>query len=298
MAKITVHNSYFNTKPVAFHHHGRFQLAANNEYGGYDFKGEIFKLLSNDPGVSAPMFRGIKENRRYFQPPASKIRNPINEKLQVFTVCNRPQLGCAMYCMDYFGMDYCVLGADVVKYDHWVKIGLLLEYIPTITKPYTMFMDADDIFFSRDPTHLVETFESEMNCSMLLNGEGWFYPKGYPMELRAWEDEVACDKSPYKYLNSGLWIANTNFLQGPFYQTLKAGAEAFKNDAEDKPYSDNDQGMFHCAYNKLYPDMRVDHTCQYFQSGSWSSWLQANYPEANHVYIEGSTTTCKSGVAS
>lgn len=290
MSEITVKNHYFDTHPFAFHHHGRPSLPAANEYGGYDFKRDVFSRLTSfdAQGDKRPRlkFRGVKDSRQeYPKPYASDSVNPLNEKLQVFTVCNRPQLGCSMYCMDHFGMDYCVLGADVVKYDHWVKIGLLLEYIPTITKPYTMFMDADDIFFSRDPTHLVETFESEMNCSMLLNGEGWFYPKGYPMELRAWEDEVACDKSPYKYLNSGLWIANTNFLQGPFYQTLKAGAEAFKSDAEDKPYSDNDQGMFHCVYNKLYPDMRVDHTCQFFQSGSWSPWLQRHYPKANHIEI-------------
>jgi|SaaInlV_165m_DNA_1040744.scaffolds.fasta_scaffold07657_10 hypothetical protein len=287
MAKITVHNSYFNTKPVVFHHHGRPSLAANNEYGGYGFKGDIFKLLSDEPGINAPMFRSRKENRRYFQPPASKIRNPINDKLKVYMVSNLGP-GSTAYCMDHFGIHYEVLGQDLEQYSHWAKYELFLDVIQSITHEYTMLIDTDDIFFINDLSHLVDTYAGVMGCDMLHNAEGWYAPKGQPPGFREFEDSVAPLNSPYKYLNGGLWIAKTEFLQGSFYEELK----------KVDPWNKNDQAVYHTLYPKFYPQVKIDSKCQYFQSTSWSHWLQANYPEANHVYIEGSTITCKSGVAS
>lgn len=290
-------NKHFNTEPFAFHAHGRPAITGwmtnttpEGIYNGFDLQAAVLKEQSNE---TSGTFTGRKEAKgvpAYPAPvPREVMDNPLNEKLHLFTINNQQERGVAVRQMEHFGMDVTILGKDIVQYDHHFKIPILIKHIESIDKPYTMFMDADDIFFTTDPTNLVNTFESNLDCSMLCNADGWLFPKmGLQDPMRHFQMDIAKkthEGSPYTFLNSGLWIADTNFLKSSFLPRLIALREAWDNDLPGKPYSDVDQALFHYIYQENYPRMKIDITQMYFQSYSWSAWLTEHYPNANKLEV-------------
>ena len=288
-------NKHFNTEPFAFHAHGRPSITGwmtnttpADIYNGFDLQRAV---LEEQASPTSGEFRGRKE-RIYWYPapvPREVMDNPLNERLHIFTINNNPERGVAVRQMEHFGMDVTLLGKEIKEYDHHFKIPILLEHIPTIDKPYVMFMDADDIFFTTDPTNLVNTFESTLDCSMLCNADGWLFPKmGLDDPIRKFQMRIAKEThpgSPYTFLNSGLWIAETTFLKEVFLPRLKELREAWVNDLPGKPYSDVDQALFHYIYQENYPKFKIDVTQTYFQSYSWSAWLTEHYPDANRLEV-------------
>ena len=295
-----IKNTYFNTVPFAFHHHGRPALChmmQNTTPEGYEHFLLKHKLLESQHVTGErEIFKGRKEMINYIAPsPRAAMDNPLNDKLHILTINNTPERGSAVRCMEHFGMQVTQLGKDIEVYGHETKIPILIEHIPTIDKEYTMFMDADDIFFTEDPTNLVNTFEREMSCSMLCNGDAWFFPKGLHLKHELYLFQVNTaeeydERSPYKYLNSGLWIARTDFLQNVFLPRLQFWRSAWLHADDDptflkKPYSDCDQALFHYTYHDLYPQLRVDVAQRYFQSYSWSRWCEWHYPGRNALEV-------------
>ena len=239
-------------------------------------------------------------NGHYPAPTPSHIaNNPLNQYLHLFTVNNTEEPGSGVRQMRHFGMETKVLGKHIKEgeYDHDAKIPLLIKHIPTITEKYTMFFDSDDVWFSEDPRRLVKNFEKVKQCKMLCNGDGYFFPKdGLGEQGASWyierdeEDlsnkETESNPSPYRFLNSGVWIARTDFLQEEFLPRLKILRAAWELDMSIKTYSDCDQAMFHYIYKDLYPDMRIDNTCEFFQPWMWGRWFEENYKDFNSLTIE------------
>ena len=301
-----VKNTYFGTRPLAFHHHGRptlgnkMQSCKPASFNKYGFKRQVMESCCN----SNQIFKARKEtkcllkedgypqDKCYKAPTPAHIYNHALSKseLQAFTISNINEPGSAVRQLRHFGIEVPILGRNIVSYDHDVKIPLLIKFIPTIEKKYTMFFDSDDIWFSEDPTRLLKNFEKALDCKMLCNGDAWFFPKGGPIDMMRWMENTAdslCkkNKSPYKYLNSGLWIAETKFLQEEFLPRLKVLRAAQDLNMSIQTHSNVDQSLFHYLYRDLYPAIKVDHSCMFFQSWSWSPWCERNYKGANSLEI-------------
>ena len=66
------------------------------------------------------------------------------------------------------------------------------------------------------------------------------------------------------YLNSGLWIAKTKFLQEEFLPRLKILRAMQDLNMSTQTYSGIDQSLFHYIYKDLHPRMKIDHSCKFF----------------------------------
>lgn len=145
--------------------------------------------------------------------------------------------------------------------DRVMKPYLLHENLNKINTKYIIGWDVD-IFFMEHPNRVVERFESEFECEWLFNAENNCFPmarprKGAPGIYRKWKEhnELVGD-SPFKYLNSGLFIAKVDFFKEIFEDVVSTPL------LEDKA----DQGQFHQIYRKYFPRMQIDYGCRIFQS--------------------------------
>jgi hypothetical protein len=259
MIKIT--NTYLNSCPVVFHHNGR--PSRFNHPSGVSLKRKVFEYFSDGTGQT---FRGRKEKTNLCLPKKSDTYNELSEKLTIFMVTNLEEKGSAARSLDYFNLPYTIVGSDIVNYTPFDKLNKLVEFIPKVETEYMMLFDTDDVFITDGLDRVVNTFEKEMGCKMLFNAECWNYPKG-DKEQTAFEEDVTSEENPFRYLNSGVWVANTEFL--------KSKIDVLE---ELKNYSHDDQAVFKRFYKMFYPDVKVDHNCKYFQSLTWSAWFEEHYP--------------------
>jgi hypothetical protein len=266
---IKIKNKYFNTCPVVFHHNGR--PSRFNHPSGVSLKKEVFDYFSNG---NRKTFKGRKERVRYPIPKKSDIYNDLSKKLTIFMVTNLKEKGSAARSLDYYNMPYTIEGRDIVKYANFEKFRKLVNFIPSVKTEYLMLFDSDDVFVIDGLEKVVDTFEEEMDCKMLFNAEAWNYPKG-DAEQKEFERLLAPEDSPFKYLNSGVWIANTVFLQKHLDTLIDLARSA-----------PGDQIVFKKFYKILYPDIKIDHRCKYFQSLTWSNWLKDHYPSRMDLEIE------------
>lgn len=311
--KFTVKNNHFGTYPVGFHHNGRPSLGAAmkkctpDNYNGYHFKAavmeaccmddQLFKARKEEKFIQKFNSRDITRdwdypNRHYPAPTAAGISsNKLNKFVHMFTITNQKEHGSAVRQMRHFGMDVQVLGRNLQHYDHDVKIPLLIKHIPTIETDFTMFFDSDDIWFASDLEHLFKTFEKNKDCKMLCNADAWFFPgnnSDQSQDIQSWMKQTIANegvRTPYEYLNSGLWVARTEFLQNEFLPRLKVLRAAQDLNMSIQTYSDCDQSLFHFIYRDLYPAMKIDSTCMYFQPWNWSPWLEENFTNCNSLTI-------------
>jgi hypothetical protein len=304
--KFEVTNTYFNTNPVVFHQHGRPSLGMQmksctpSKYNSFEFKRLVMESCCDD----GKLFKARKETKfiktnpnhpalkSYYAPtPTGTEDNKLNLQLDMFTVNNHNEHGSAVRQMRHFGMKVNILGQGITHYDHHVKIPLLIDYIPRIEKEYTMFFDSDDVHFSQGPLAILDSFKKLDDCKMLCNADAWFFPNG-PIEstkMKKWMSDTTnaeiSKPTPYMYLNSGVWIAETKFLQEEFLPRLKILRSMQDLKMSTQTYSDIDQSLFHYIYKDLHPSMKIDHSCKLFQSWSWSSWCDEHYKGANSLTI-------------
>jgi hypothetical protein len=326
MKKITIENTHFGTHPFAFHYHGDKRHSCRNPsfvelFLTWERRSIVWDTLSENDKLSQGFWhdRKMVPTKYPFLPKGAT--HPINEKLHTFTISNLGDrwLGAGRATMDYFGMEYDLIGRDMPHpYTHDMKIPELINHIPTIEKPYTMFFDSGDIVFTSPPDQLLNNFESDFkDASMVCNADGWSYPINSPTE--DWELNIAEDyspKSPYRFLNSGLWIATTKFIQEEFLPLLieyrkawdlkvikfkKLNKDPLLEGFDEPPYTDCDQGIFKHIYQDLYPKIKLDHNCKYFQSLAWDknspkgfgpgpggARLDEYYPGTNNLKFIGS----------
>jgi hypothetical protein len=141
------------------------------------------------------------------------------------------------------------------------KPHLLHENLNEVTTKYIMGWDVD-IFFTDHPNRVVERFENEFDCEWLFNAENTCFPMTRPRRqamglYRKWKEHTdLVGDSPFKYLNSGLFIAKVDFFR-----------EIFEDIINTPLFEDQtDQGQFHQVYKKYFPQMQIDYGCRIFQS--------------------------------
>ncbi len=220
-------------------------------------------------------FFGRKERHVYPRLPVAEARHPVNEKLTIFVVSNLRELGSATRCLDFYGVSYLRVGQHIVAFDGVTKLAAIIDFIPTVQTEYVMLIDSDDIFIPADRfSDLVANYEKEYQCKMLFQAESWCFPPG-DQQMCEFESGLVEVGNPYKHLNSGIWIAKTDFLQ-----SLQAEI------ASIKPYVPGDQPVFKELYRRHHPEIKIDSQCKYFQSLAWSWWFETRYPGVLKLEVE------------
>ena len=164
-----------------------------------------------------------------------------------------------------------------------MKAGLLAEYLPNIDTKYTMGIDSHDVCLLRDANLMIDAFENDFagDCDMLFNAELISYPPN--PKLSTFERGIYGEESPFCYLNSGVWIAKTDFLKAVIGDILEIRSS--------RPRSD--QEIYRKLHKKYYPKIKIDHRCKLFQTTCNSSreYLRDSKYDFTNAYTISITNT-------
>lgn len=250
---LRVKNKKFNTYPVVFHHPGHVG-SQNNIFGIIKIKKILFSVI----GINgSEYFCGRKELIRYKIPSVQfESSRKVKELLTVVAITNLDEPGSGPRSLKAFGVDCKIIGRGVKKWSNIEKIRLLKRELSTIRTKYIMLLDSDDTFVADGLDRVIEKIESMPECKLLMNAAQNFWP---PILHRVSNSYEFCNqignekKSRHRYVNSGVFIAEVEFLK-----------KLLKEDIAP-PKEDDDQGLFCLLYQKYYPAFQLDYYCDVFQ---------------------------------
>ena len=185
-----------------------------------------------------------------------------SKELAIITYNNLPEdKGLFEKTLDKLGFDYFVLGKNINPWKNIFKLKLILEKIEEIKTKYVLACDDRDVILFDSPDKIVSHFKGIDGCEMLFMAEVNDYPER--SDTREFEESVALKKNPFKFLNSGVFISNTDFLKKIVREALELN-DLWEKEKGKKNYSD--QMIYKILYKKYYPQIRLDHKCKVFQS--------------------------------
>ncbi|WP_373541659.1 glycosyltransferase domain-containing protein [Chamaesiphon sp.] len=249
-----VKNKKFNTYPSIFHHPGKIG-DGNKILGIIQLKKLFFaSICEKENGC----FIDHKEKISFKIPTPSSSISAVANKLTVVFVSNLKEIGSGPRSLDYFGVPYRIIGSQVEQWSNELKLKLLNDELSSIKTKYFMLLDSNDTFIVNDFNRAMKIFETLFDCDILLNAGQNLWPS-WPDEMR--EHQLFCDrigervKSNHKYVNTGAFIAKTEFYK-----------EIMKTfDIDKSPLPGSDQAAFYPLYKQYYPKIQLDHTCKIFQ---------------------------------
>ena len=244
---LKIRNTKTNTFPVAVHMNGGLNLNPQGD--------NLWKKIwhSSRPHVGK------------FKPKSEALRDDCHLSF----MNHGSHADMASLSLEMFGLEYYNI-ANYIKdqlppieekkkaHIKWVrkvqllKIQALKAFIEKTRKKYYIGWDNTDVFFVDHPNRIIERFESEFNCEMLLNAEINCSPKCLSNLY-----EKLPTKGFANHLNSGLFI-----LKGEFFLDCFSKLDAFK----EFPGDYGDQSKFHQLYSEKYPQIQIDSNCKIFQS--------------------------------
>lgn len=198
--------------------------------------------------------------------------------LTVITTTNHPTIGSLQKSINHHRLppsQWRLLGQDITNFEMHMKIPLVNASLATITTPYVLFCDSHDVLVL-DLDSLVEKFKT-FNCDMVLNAEPFFWPGKYECDLvpdnpkpalpllhSTREDELA-KGHPNAYLNSGVWIAKTDFVRRIFPLYVNTPMDKYRFWHGQKLQT-QDQIQFRHAYWRWPDRIKLDHDSCMFQT--------------------------------
>jgi hypothetical protein len=148
-----------------------------------------------------------------------------------------------------------------------------------LTRPirYVMGLDAHDVLVG-DLSRTYQEFDGLSGVKMLIGAEKSFFPiGGHPYKralppFKEFQEELA-PNTAYRYLNSGCWIGEHEFVIEFFDRCLelaKGEYQAFEDD----------QAIFHVAFAEMWPRVVLDYSCTIFQN-------LCLVPDSEMAFVEG-----------
>ncbi len=193
--KLIIHNKHTDTYPLIIHAQGM----TNPKLADYFTKlTNIF--LNTDP------------------PPCDDID---------LTVTNYKTIGSAQKSINHLRFPrFIALGDKHTNFELHHKIGIINDIMDSISTRYVLYVDSHDVLITNldKIINLFKTFQ----CKMLFNTEPFFWPGNHEYnrpEIKnprpiicpnvfnpAFEDLHGCNHTN-RYLNSGVWIGETDFVK-------------------------------------------------------------------------------------
>lgn len=155
-----------------------------------------------------------------------------------------------------YGYELAVLGCGQEYKSNSAKIRIVLEWMQTRKSSerndIVLFLDAYDCVFTRPHTTLLDTYESilpnEYELVMICGAETNCWPKP------DWAERFAQSGTPYRYPNSGTWIA-----------PMQAAITAFKHMTEHRGWEFMDDQLLMQSYMlqakqpiRIMPDYKAE----------------------------------------
>lgn len=152
------------------------------------------------------------------------------------------------------GAECVTLAPSVGKWRFTHKIHLALAAVRNESRPYVMIADAFDVLFLAHPDEVLRRFLA-MNHPLLLNADKRLWPRSHPSDMQRKEYYDSLSTSPFRYLNSGCYVGETQFV----VEFLQAARDAPAHPR--RPH--DDQGKIHKEFYER--GARLDCRCEVFQ---------------------------------
>lgn len=167
--------------------------------------------------------------------------------------------------LEYLGIrDLVILTDDRLPWRNTFKIEMISNYLSQCNTKYILYCDAIDVIFVDDPKRVLDIFH-EFQCKMLFMSST--SRDGYTCmpDVLSWANL----NHSHRYLNSGVWIGETEFVKDVFTEatkyitphgtTMDMYHEYLKSCPKNFPIGAQDQDIFRFVEPKFYPDLQVDY---------------------------------------
>ncbi len=162
----------------------------------------------------------------------------------------------------HLGIPLNVYGKNI---EHWTsnyknKIDLMLSACSREKTKYIMGLDSVDVVILAPPSEILEEFR-KINSKMIFSSEiNLAFLSGKSEIHQFFNSEWTSNKTPFKYLNAGGWIAEREFAKRFFQKTRTLPPHP------EKPSSDQvvvSQSL--CHNEEFHEKIDLDRTCKIFQ---------------------------------
>src|ERR1044072_8944640 len=183
----------------------------------------IFRNINNNTTPIVIHSNGPHRRRLFYHMKSRFLSSPPRNKTEdlditIFTWNSKAKKGCFERSLDALGLDYFVLGKEVVEGRNIIKVALSYEFLKGVNTTYVMAADSRDVLLLDDPRRLVEKMEALPGCMRLFNAERNHNPRQCrtkTFERRVFEQATRLELSGgakyFQYLNSGAWGRRTDF---------------------------------------------------------------------------------------
>lgn len=199
--------------------------------------------------------------------------NPNGKKIENLTIVifsNYKKEKITQQRLNQLGLSYFIVGGDVKKFSFKYKFSYIKDYVlPKIETKYLLFLDAGDVFVTDKIFDIVKDFELNFSkTKILFNAEAGRWPLKTNEKFFMFEEKNNQSKSLWCYLNSGVYIADKEYLKNHldellsfkcnrtkipnFYKNLKNMITYIKRGNYD------DQEASHALYFNHYPVVDID----------------------------------------
>jgi hypothetical protein len=183
-----------------------------------------------------------------------------HEHLTLLT-CNNgnPGMGLFERSCEHLGVPVLVGGAGI---DPWVnaihKPEVISELLGKVTTEFVAYVDSRDALLVRSPGQFLKQYwRSFPGCPLVFGADAVCYPRADV--FKRYEDNLPGAKlGPFKYLNSGCWISQTELARSIFTEVLK-----------HPPYPRfpvSDQARIRQLLPRFQGSVSLDYKCHLFQN--------------------------------
>ena len=193
--------------------------------------------------------------------------------------------------LDFLGVDVWNICKEVPfkqtvdgKWRHILKPLWIHELIKSkkITTEYVMFVDAPDVIFVDNPEFAIDILK-EYNAKLLFNVTRFLGGYACMPDKLKWSDSIY---GAGKYINSGIYVAETSFLFEVLEQVIKyytpdavskvenlqlgeglPGNNNYCNRLPNFPLGADCQIIFRYLHDKFYPNMQIDYNYKLTKQG-------------------------------
>lgn len=230
-----LHNKKYNTYPIVVHFPGRFPKTTN-----------LWKNLNKITNIKTPKSSYIDTS--------------------IFT-WNNKEKGILEKSLDCLGYKYNVLSTNE-KWTNVLKIKLTYDYLKSIKTKYVMAFDSFDVLVLKDPKIILNKF-LKFNCKLLFNSQSYSYPRKREnntfFDFYIKETELGQSYNN-KYLNSGVWVGETEFCKDFFHECLSANlSDDDPNDLHWRICEQTYIKTIACNKNLLGKEIKLDYKSDIFQ---------------------------------
>jgi hypothetical protein len=181
------------------------------------------------------------------------------------------------------GLKIEVYGKEIKKWSNYLKFKFNLSACESDDCKYIMGCDSHDAILISEPELILNKF-LDSNCKLLFNSEIKFFPDIDEPNVKKWKEfQNKLSKSPFRFLNSGVWVGEKEFVFEFFKDCLNTKINDLY-DNEKYKFSNKesigcDQSIIHSKFEKYYPDIKLD-----YNSSSFLNIANLNKNNASFAY--------------